>query len=114
MAMEITGEVIAVLQTETGQGKKGEWKKQSAIIETPGQYPTKVAVELWNDKVGVLSTGDIATVSFNPESREFNSRWYTTLRVWKVDKTNSTPTSKPSNTPPVSNFDDSDDSTLPF
>jgi len=115
---ELTGEVIAVLQKEGGQSKAGkEWSKQTVILETPGQYATKVAVDLWGDKVGSLSVGEITTVSYNPESREHNSRWYTTLKVWKTVSGSSTPsaTNKQTHTaPPTSNFSEDDQDALPF
>ena len=86
--MEIAGTVINLLQMQTGQGKNGPWRKQEFILETPGQYPKKVCLSLWGDKIDEarLSIGDKITASINLESREFNSRWYTEARAWKVVK----------------------------
>jgi len=42
--MDIKGKVIQVLSAERGQGKKGEWIKQTFVVETPGQYPKKIAI----------------------------------------------------------------------
>jgi hypothetical protein len=43
---------------------------------------------LFNDKIDQfpLAIDDSVTVSFDIESREYNGRWYTTVRAWKVDK----------------------------
>ncbi|MBX2961671.1 MAG: DUF3127 domain-containing protein [Cyclobacteriaceae bacterium] len=86
--MEITGTVVSLLPLQTGQGKNGTWKKQEFILETPGQYPKKVCLSLWGDKVDEnrLSEGDRITASINIESREYNGRWYTDVRAWKVQK----------------------------
>lgn len=86
--MEISGTVLSLLPLQTGQGKNGTWKKQEFILETPGQFPKKVCISLWGDKVDEnrLSTGDKITASINVESREYNGRWYTDVRAWKIQK----------------------------
>ena len=86
--MEISGVVVSLLPQQSGQGKNGTWKKQEFIIETPGQYPKKVCLSLWGEKVDEIkiSVGEKITASVNIESREYNSRWYTEVRAWKVQK----------------------------
>lgn len=85
--MEITGRIIQLLPLQTGQGKNGVWKKQDFVIETDGQYPKKVCISAWGDKISenVLVEGKEVTVSFDIESREFNGRWYTDVKAWKVE-----------------------------
>ena len=84
--MEIKGKIISVLPISTGSGKNGEWKSQDAVLETSGQYPKKVAFNMFNDKIQELNIGDEVTVSFEVESREYSGRWYTTVRAWKIEK----------------------------
>lgn len=86
--MEISGTVVNLLPLQTGQGKNGVWKKQEFILETPGQYPKKVCLSLWGEKVDEnrLNAGDKITASINIESREYNGRWYTDVRAWKIAK----------------------------
>src|SRR5882724_8183137 len=86
--MEISGTVANLLPMQTGQGKNGTWKKQEFILETPGQFPKKVCISLWGEKVdeNKLSSGDKITASINIESREYNGRWYTDVRAWKIQK----------------------------
>lgn len=88
--MEITGTVVSLLPLQTGAGKNGTWKKQEFILETPGQYPKKVCLSLWGEKVDEtrLNIGEKITASINIESREYNGRWYTDVRAWKVAKGN--------------------------
>lgn len=97
MAMDIKGKVIQILPPQTGAGKKGQWKKQEFIIETQAQYPKKVCLSLWGDKIDQysLSVGEMVNVSVDLESREYNGRWYTEARAWKLDKSGSA--SAPSN-----------------
>lgn len=86
--MEIAGTIVALLPLQTGQGKNGVWKKQEFIMETPGQFPKKVCLSLWGEKVDEnrISVGDKITASINIESREYNGRWYTDVRAWKIAK----------------------------
>jgi hypothetical protein len=44
---------------------------------------------LWGDKteqINGLQPGEDVKISFDPESREYNGRWYTDLRAWKVER----------------------------
>lgn len=87
--MDITGKIVKVLALQTGQGKTGNsWKKQEYVIEYGDQYPKQVCFNLWGDKVDqyALSEGDAVTIHFDIESREFNGRYYTDVKAWKVDK----------------------------
>lgn len=85
---EITGKIIKVMDPVKGEGKNGPWKKQEFIFETPGEYPKKVCIANWNDKVSPddLKVGEEITVSINIESREFNDRWYTDVKMWRIEK----------------------------
>lgn len=86
--MEIQGKLIKKLEPQTGQGKNGTWQKQEFIIETLEQYPRKVCISLWGEKVKDLDpiqVGDQLKVSINIESREFNGRWYTDVRAWRIE-----------------------------
>ncbi|MEG0948743.1 MAG: DUF3127 domain-containing protein [Bacteroidales bacterium] len=86
--MEIKGRIIQILPLVTGVSSKGEWKKQDYILETEAQYPKKVCFNAWGDKVDqfAIREGEELIVSIDIESREFNGRWYTDVRAWKVDR----------------------------
>ncbi len=127
--MEITGKVIAKLPQQTGQGRNGSWVKQDFVIETPDQYPRKVCISLWGDKVKDLEAiqmGETVKASINVESREFNGKWYTDVRAWKLERqgasssagTHPTPPELPSSNeiPPFlsGDFSAEDNGDLPF
>ncbi len=84
--MEITGKISQILPPETGQGKNGQWKKQFFILETMEQYPKKLCFEVWGDKVKVdsLTVGQTVKVDFDVESREWQGRWFTSIKPWRV------------------------------
>lgn len=86
--MEITGTVIKLLPEQSGEGRNGPWRKQEFIIETDGTYPRKVCIAVWGDRIDQFSLkeGEKITAAVNIESREFNERWYTDVKAWKVDR----------------------------
>jgi hypothetical protein len=87
--MEITGRLIQVLQEQGGEGKNGnKWAKCDFVIETQEKFPKKVCLTAWNDLIGTvkgLSMDSEIKVSFDISSREYNGRWYTDVKAWKVE-----------------------------
>ena len=95
--MEITGKIINLLPLQTGISKNGQWKKQDIIVETSGQYPKKVCISIWGDKINEtqLVIGNNIDIAFELESREFNGKWYTDVKAWKLNLSVNTPAQKP-------------------
>ncbi|CCH53544.1 hypothetical protein BN8_02647 [Fibrisoma limi BUZ 3] len=89
MALELTGKLIKVLPEVTGQGKNGAWNKQEFVIETNDpQFPKKVCMTAWGDKANDLkqfAQGDTLKATFSLESREYNERWYTEARAYRIE-----------------------------
>ncbi|GAB3504719.1 DUF3127 domain-containing protein [Spirosoma knui] len=89
MALELVGKLIKVLPEVTGQGKNGPWNKQEFVIETlDSQYPKKVCMTAWGEKANDLkqfADGDTLKATFSAESREYNDRWYTELRAFRIE-----------------------------
>jgi hypothetical protein len=113
--MEIKGKVIQLLPLQSGMGKKGEWKKQEFILEVPGQYPKKVCLSCWGDKIDQfrLTAGDVVTVSVDLESREYNGRWFTEARAWKISKASNESAPIPTDEPDYTVASGTDDD-MPF
>ena len=87
--MEFEGTVVSVLPVVKGTSARGEWMKQEVIFDQPGEFNRKVCVGFWGDKAqeaGTLRPGEVVAVSANVESREYNGRWYTDVRAWKIEK----------------------------
>jgi len=115
--MEISGKIIQVLQEQGGTGRNGAWRKQDYVLETTGQYPKKVCMTVWGDKIDqfALKEGQDVTAGIEVESREYNGKWYTDVKAWKVDKQGEGSSPSQSNTPEVTTFnDESGDDVLPF
>jgi hypothetical protein len=121
--MDLTARLIAVLPEQTGQGKNGVWKKQDIIVETEAQYPKKVCISVWGDKIdkSLFQKGTKLAISFDVESREFNGKWYTDVKAWKIQLASDARSSQGSPeepySPPLSqngNLSDNYDSSCPF
>lgn len=89
--MEIQGKVIAVLVPREGTSKTGNpWKVQEYVIETEEQYPKKMCFEIFgNDRISqfasMLVVGNTVKVSFDIDARQWNDRWFNSIRAWKVE-----------------------------
>ncbi|MCM1336435.1 MAG: DUF3127 domain-containing protein [Candidatus Amulumruptor caecigallinarius] len=88
--MEIQGKIIFALPEVTGTSKAtgNPWKKREYVLETHDQFPKKVHFDFFGDRADQypLNVGDEITLSFDIESREYNGRWYTSIRGWKAEK----------------------------
>ena len=92
--MEVVGKVVQVLPLQEGVGRNGNpWKLQGYVLETIENYPRKVHFEVFGEdriKNNPCAIDQIVTVSFDIESREFNGRWYTSIRAWRIQQGDTT------------------------
>ena len=86
--MEITGKIIELLAEKSGQSANGQWRKQEYVLQTEAEYPKKVCFMVWGDKIDQfnIKQEENLTVSIDLESREYNGRWYTDVKAWKVSR----------------------------
>ena len=85
--MEFEGVVFRKLPEVTGSSARGAWKKQDVVFELPSEFSRKICVTFFGDRAedaAALNEGDNVTVSVNVESREYNGKWYTDVKAWKV------------------------------
>jgi hypothetical protein len=87
--MQLNARLLQLLPLQSGTGKNGQWKKQDIIVETEATYPKKVCISVWGDKIDTASfqPGSLLKIDFDVESREFNGRWYTDIKAWKIEST---------------------------
>jgi hypothetical protein len=124
MNLEISGTLFKIMPEQTGVGKNGNWVKQDFIIETQDQFPKKVCCTVWGDKAQELkkfNEGDNLKVGINIESREFNGKWYTDIKAWKLDGQSASSSGNVSSkdevpfpASPPAFLDEAEDGDLPF
>lgn len=89
--MEIQGKIIVVLPERSGVSQRGnQWRSISYVLETQEQYPKKLAFDVTNDKIDQLNIqlGEILTVQFDINAREYNGRWFNSVNAWNVIRQN--------------------------
>ena len=89
--MEFTGKIIAILPPRGGVSKTSgnEWKSQEYVIENHDQYPRKMCFDVFGaDKIEQfnIQMGEELTVSFDVDARQWNDRWFNSIRAWKVER----------------------------
>lgn len=93
--MEIQGKVIAILEPQRFVSSKNgnEYVTTVFVIETPGQYPKKVAMKVMGEdkfkQMGIIMGGTY-NVSFDVESREWKGKWFTECQAWRTQRVDGT------------------------
>lgn len=86
--MELTGRFVKAFDIQSGTSKSGtEWKKRDFLIETEeGQYSKKICFTVFNhiDLLDGLKMGDLVTVNFSVESREYSGKWYHNINAFGI------------------------------
>lgn len=84
--MEFEGVVYKIMPVTKGTSARGDWQRQDVVFEMPGEFSRKICVTFFNkeSEVAKLREGAAYTVSVNIESREYNGRWYTDVRAWRI------------------------------
>ncbi len=86
--MEVEGKIIQFIGERSGMSKAGNpWKTKEYVLETKENYPKKIAFDFFGDRADQfpLNIGDEIRLSFDIESREYQGRWYTSIRGWKSE-----------------------------
>lgn len=124
--MEVTGKIIMAFPEVSGVAKAtgNPWKKREYVLETHETYPKKIFFDFFGERADQypLSVGDEITLSFDIDSREYQGRWYVSIRGWKAEKAGNAMPTPPANNdpfagmppaPPMGSLDGPNDD-LPF
>jgi hypothetical protein len=88
--MEITGKIIEVMPYRQGVSNNGEWMTQDYVIEyADGNYNRKMVFTIFGkDKIEktALREGEVVTVHFDIDARQYANKWYNSIKAWKVDR----------------------------
>lgn len=86
--MEFEGTVYKIMPVMKGTSARGEWQRQDVVFDYSdgGNFTRKISVTFFNrpDDVAKIKEGGVYNVSVNIESREYNGRWYTDIRAWRL------------------------------
>ena len=86
--MELQGKIIAALDVKTGQSARGEWQVQEFVLETlDGQFSRKMVFSVFGaDRLQRfnIQVGQDVNVAFDIDAREYNGRWFNSIRAYDV------------------------------
>lgn len=102
--MEITGKIIAVLPANSGTSARtgNPWMSQTYVIETQGQYPKKLAFDVFGEeriKQFNIQHGEELTVRFDIDAHEYQGRYFNQIRAFNVEKSGHHTTQQPTPQP---------------
>ena len=88
--MEIIGKAIAALPVKSGVSQRSgeQWQSREYVIETQEQYQKRICFEVFGtDKLKEFNirNNDLIKVHFDITAREYNGKWYNSIRAWKVE-----------------------------
>jgi len=88
MDLNIQGKVVEVLEEQSGEGRNGPWRRRDFILEMEDRFSKKVCVSQWGDSIDndSVAIGETVKAFINLQSREYNGRWYTDVRAWRIEK----------------------------
>lgn len=85
--MDVIGKIIEVLPGRSGTSARGDWRVGEFVLETIEQYPKKMVFSVWGDdrlKRFNIQQGQDLQVFFDIDAREYNGRWYNSIRAYDV------------------------------
>jgi len=115
--LKVTGRVVEILEEQSGEGRNGPWRKQEFILETEGNYPSKICLVQWGEDIEkfAVTEGEKLSAHIDIRSREYNGRWYTDVKAWKVEREPEAESDAPSpGFPPNADIPPPGDDDLPF
>jgi len=78
--MEVKGKLVKKLAVESGVSKSGkEWRKQSIVIDTGGEFNNEVCVSAFGDKMDSMNKLEYdmeVKILCNVYSREYKGKYY--------------------------------------
>ena len=75
------------MEKRQGESARGAWEVQEYVIETLDAYPRKLHFSVFGaERIARfnIQMGQVVNVSFDIDAREYNGRWFTSIRAFDV------------------------------
>lgn len=84
----IQGKIVNAFPPRSGQNDRGSWMAQDFLLESYDQpYPRRCLFSVWGaDRLQQfnIKEGDDLAVDIDIDAREYQGRWYNSVRAWRV------------------------------
>lgn len=85
---QLVGKVVSISPVERGTSNNGDWVRGGfAILPLEGDAKPVYLSLFGEGKINMLvkvKVGMVVIVQYQPESREYNGKWFTDLRCWRL------------------------------
>jgi hypothetical protein len=88
ISMIIRGTVKRLTDIQIVESPKGNVQKRTVVLEKVQEKRTKlIAFDVWGELCSypLLSIGKMITAEIDIESKEFNNKFYNTIRAWRIN-----------------------------
>ena len=86
--MELQGKIIVALPARSGTSSRGEWKAQDFVLETmEDRFPRKMVFTVFGEdrlQKFNIQVGQDVNVFFDIDAREYQGRWFNSIRAYDV------------------------------
>lgn len=100
----IQGKIITAFEPRTGQNDRGQWMAQDFLLESFDQpYTRKCLFSVFGaDRLQQfnMKEGDCVAVDVDIDAREYQGRYYNSVRAWRVTHIQE-PVMQPAGVPPM-------------
>lgn len=83
--MKVIVKFVKTMDRECGETDRGMWVRGGMVCRTVGDNERLLAFTAFGEEktnmCAQFKVDSVLTVDFSPESREFNDRWFTDLRL---------------------------------
>lgn len=87
--MEFIGNLVKKVAEREGDGQNGHWKIASYLLETVEMYPKRMVVDVSDGQTDRVAQwdgmiGKNVVIQFDIDAREWQGRWFNSLRAWAI------------------------------
>lgn len=87
--MEFIGNLIKKVAEREGDGQNGHWKIASYLLETVETYPKRLVVDVSDGQMARVAQwdgmiGKNVVIQFDIDAREWQGKWFNSLRAWAI------------------------------
>ena len=84
----ISGKVLVILPEVSGENERGEWVRGGIVLAPLENDQKRLALEVNGrekcDLVKTLTVGENVIVEYGVESREYQDKWYTSAKLYRL------------------------------
>ena len=87
--MQFKGQLVAKIRELEGDGQNGHWRIAQFLLQEVSTYPRKLVVDVSDDHNGRTESfeeriGQNVTVNWDIDAREYNGRWFNSVRAYGI------------------------------